>query len=50
MWYPLEWVIYDVDEAGKRLWSDLEQLIFDKLDARVPTGNSKFKIQNFAIC
>lgn len=30
MWYPVEWVINDVDENGGRLWPGLEQLILEK--------------------
>lgn len=29
MWYPIEWAIYDEDEAGKRLWPAREQLILE---------------------
>jgi glutathionylspermidine synthase len=30
MWYPIEWVINDVDENGQNLWQGLTELIFQK--------------------
>ncbi len=44
MWYPIEWAIYDEDEAGQRLWSALEQLILEKKVVVVNFG-SAFSLQ-----
>ena len=44
MWYPLEWAIYDEDEAGKRLWPALEELILARKVVIVNFG-SAFSLQ-----
>lgn len=44
MWYPVEWAIHDVDEAGKRLWPALEQLILDRKVVIINFG-SAFMLQ-----
>jgi glutathionylspermidine synthase len=44
MWYPIEWVIYDTDEKGKRLWPALEQLILENKIVIVNFG-SAFALQ-----
>ncbi len=44
LWYPIEWVIEDVDEAGQKLWTALEQLIFEKKVVIVNFG-SAFALQ-----
>jgi glutathionylspermidine synthase len=38
MWYPIEWVINDLDENGQGLWTALEELIL----------NQKIVVVNFA--
>lgn len=30
LWYPLEWAIHDVDQAGEPLWTELEALILQQ--------------------
>jgi glutathionylspermidine synthase len=44
LWYPVEWVIEDVDENGQKLWPALEQLILEKKVVIVNFG-SAFALQ-----
>lgn len=44
MWYPVEWVINDIDENGNRLWQGLEELILKKKIVIVNFG-SAFALQ-----